>query len=81
MLIYQFDCCGVNPVTNKTNNDFTMTPWCKKESGTCHQMNGTMIPRTCCTGVDQSNYLANANPECYRDLMPDKYNKEVKMLD
>ncbi|XP_022327374.2 tetraspanin-18-like [Crassostrea virginica] len=60
-----FDCCGVNPV-NKTNNDFSMTPWCKK--------NCTAIPRTCCSGVDQSNYL-NAKPECYVNVTKD-YNSK-----
>ncbi|XP_052721660.1 tetraspanin-18-like [Crassostrea angulata] len=69
-----FDCCGVNPVMNKTDNDFTATPWCTKDPGTCYQMGGTMIPRSCCTGVDQSNYIANANPECYRDVKG-KYNE------
>lgn len=70
-----FDCCGVNSVINKTNNDFTMTPWCKE--GECSQANGTMIviPRTCCTGVDQSNYITHANPACYRDVTG-SYNKE-----
>lgn len=71
-----FDCCGVNPVINKTDNDFTKTPWCTKDTGTCHRMNGTMIPRTCCTGVDQSNYITNANAECYQDFAKGKYNEK-----
>lgn len=57
-----------------------MTPWCTKDPGECYRRNDTMIPRTCCTGVDQSNYIANANPECYRDVKG-KYNEMVKTLD
>lgn len=64
----QFDCCGVNPV-NKTNNDFSTTPWCTNN-------NCTAIPRTCCSGVDQSNYLTKAQPVCYKDVSKD-YNSKV----
>nr|XP_022327374.1 tetraspanin-9-like [Crassostrea virginica] len=62
-----FDCCGVNPV-NKTNNDFSTTPWCTNN-------NCTAIPRTCCSGVDQSNYLTKAQPVCYKDVSKD-YNSK-----
>ena len=64
----QFDCCGVNPV-NKTNNDFSMTKWCT-------DYNCTAIPRTCCSDVDQSNYLTKAQPVCYKDVSKD-YNSKV----
>lgn len=70
-----FDCCGVNPVT-KTANDFTATPWCTKDPGECHRMNVSMIPRTCCTGVDQSNYRTEAKAECYRNVVKGSYNEK-----
>lgn len=71
-----FDCCGVNPVINKTDNDFTMTPWCTKDPGECYRRNDTMIPRTCCTGVDQSNYITEAKTECYLNVVEGSYNKK-----
>ncbi|XP_048773380.2 tetraspanin-9-like isoform X2 [Ostrea edulis] len=54
------DCCGING----TENEFEDTPWCNSVNSTCHDINAK-IPRTCCTGVDDSNYL-NADAVCYQ---------------
>lgn len=71
-----FECCGVDPVTSKTDNDFTATPWCTKDPGECYQLNTTMIPRTCCDGVDQSNYITEAKTKCYRNVEKGFFNEK-----
>lgn len=68
--IVQIDCCGING----TENEFEDTPWCNSVNSTCHDINAK-IPRTCCTGVDDSNYL-NADTVCYQQAK--SYNTKVK---
>ena len=59
---FQFDCCAVDPVKG-TKNDFDSTPWCTM-SGSCYRSDA-QIPRTCCTGVDETNYMTKASSECF----------------
>lgn len=58
----QFNCCAVNPVTG-VNNDFDETPWCTTE-GECHDVNA-QIPKTCCVGVNASNFEEKAQSSCF----------------
>lgn len=58
----QFNCCAVNPVTG-VNNDFDETAWCTTE-GECHDINA-QIPKTCCVGVNASNFEKEAQPSCF----------------
>lgn len=58
----QFNCCAVNPVTG-VNNDFDETAWCTTE-GECHDINA-QIPKTCCVGVNASNFEDKAQPSCF----------------
>uniref|UniRef100_A0A8W8KQ19 Tetraspanin n=1 Tax=Magallana gigas TaxID=29159 RepID=A0A8W8KQ19_MAGGI len=64
------DCCGVDPVLSMTN-DFDQTPWCTT-SGSC-QTSRSNIPRTCCTGVDESTY-SSAPASCHRNVTSGTYN-------
>nr|XP_022327373.1 tetraspanin-9-like [Crassostrea virginica] len=57
-----FDCCAVDPVKG-TKNDFDSTPWCTM-SGSCYRSDA-QIPRSCCTGVDETNYMTKASSECF----------------
>ncbi|XP_061193063.1 tetraspanin-9-like [Saccostrea echinata] len=60
-----FDCCGLDPMMVKNGSEFSKTPWCTKK-GSCKEHLAT-IPRTCCEGVDNSNYLM-AKTECYLNV-------------
>lgn len=62
LLFLKFNCCAVNPVVG-TKNDFDQTPWCTTE-GECHDVNA-QIPKTCCVGVNASNFEQKASQECY----------------
>lgn len=62
LLFLNFNCCAVNPVTG-VNNDFDETPWCTTE-GECHDVNA-QIPKTCCVGVNASNFEEKAQSSCF----------------
>ncbi|XP_062576303.1 CD82 antigen-like isoform X2 [Saccostrea cucullata] len=61
-IFLRYDCCAVNPV-NGPNNDFDETPWCK-EKGECF-LNNAQIPKTCCDGVDESDFETKAPADCF----------------
>lgn len=69
-MFMKFECCGVNPVLS-TKNDFDQTPWCTT-SGSC-QTSSSNIPRTCCTGVDESMY-SSVPASCHRNVTSGTYN-------
>lgn len=72
-MFMQLDCCGVDPVLSMTN-DFDQTPWCTT-SGSC-QTSRSNIPRTCCTGVDESTY-SSAPASCHRNVTSGTYNTKT----
>lgn len=66
------DCCGVNPVLSMTN-DFDQTPWCTT-LGACKR-SISQIPKTCCTGVDQTIYFS-APLSCHGNVTSGTYNAQ-----
>lgn len=61
-IFLRYGCCAVNPVSGP-NNDFDETPWCK-EKGECF-LNNAQIPKTCCDGVDESDFETKAPADCF----------------